>query len=329
MVDPNYPQIQSPYPDHASISNVNDFTGMDIKDLEYFDTHFQRGILSAARNEMVPEHQRPTPSLLTSEQMIYLLICHGANPLEKDVRDISLFHWAAGSGNLQGLKMFIDMTLPGGLEEALFIKADRDGATLLHWAAPGAQAKNFGCGGHYDVCRFLLDYFTVDDPSLNSVKGDRSGPKLNEKEVVNACTKDGNSVLMWAAWSGSLDVVKLLVRHRADVLVQNRNGCTVAHWAASGGNLELCKYLYDILEVDFSVANFAGNTPLSHAMAYGREDVVQWLLDDVGVQDTGNKARLLAIDMMQWGSMGDKKRNIHMTMDLFGDYEYNSEGDYE
>lgn len=44
---------------------------------------------------------------------------------------------------------------------------------------------------------------------------------------------------MWAAWSQSLDIVKLLVRNRADTTKQNRNGCSVAHWAASGGGKRL------------------------------------------------------------------------------------------
>ena len=366
IVDPNYPKLvsSSSSPQHlfADTSSmvpskdppIHDPNIIDIPSLLLFDTTFQRGILSAARNEMIhhnnnnndnsifqlhPEYPSKSKlhSFISSEQMIYLLIRHGANPFETDIRDISLYHWAAGSGNVQGLKILIQMTLSQGLEEALQIKAHRDGATLLHWAATGAQAKNFGTGGHYDVCRYFLDFFLVQqqqqqqsssssDPSVSSSSNKKL---LHEKDVVNACTKDGNSVLMWAAWSGSFDVVKLLIRHRADVLIQNRNGCTVAHWAASGGNLELCRYLYDILGVDFSIANYAGNTPLSHAMAYGRKDVVRWLLEEVGVQDVGDRARLLAIDMMQWSSgSDDAKENKDVTMDLFGDYEYSSEDDH-
>jgi 26S proteasome non-ATPase regulatory subunit 10 len=100
---------------------------------------------------------------------------------------------------------------------------------------------------------------------------------LSAKELVNQQTKDGNSPLMWAAWSSSLDTVKLMVRYRARWDLSNRNGCTVAHWAASGGNLEVCKYLAEVVGVDFFVPNHGGNTPLTHAVAFGRLDVVQWL----------------------------------------------------
>jgi ankyrin repeat protein len=97
----------------------------------------------------------------------------------------------------------------------------------------------------------------------------------NMNSYLNHCTVDGNSAVMWASWSGSLDVCQLLVSRGADVVnVTNRNGCTVAHWAASGGNVQVCRYLYDI-GVDFSLANHGGNTPLTHAVAFGRSEVVE------------------------------------------------------
>eukprot|EP00957_Ditylum_brightwellii_P050731 3846761-Ditylum_brightwellii.AAC.1 len=154
---------------------------------------------------------------------------------------------------------------------AAWTRIKRDGATTLHWAAAGAKSKEFGCGGHIEICRYLLD----------SIKDSKS-----RKDLANAQTKDGNSVLMWAAWSGTLDVVKLLVRCRADATnVQNRNGCTVAHWASSGGN-----------------------TPLSHAVAYGRVDVVRWLKEELKVEDDDGRAGDLASDFLGWEGNMDQRR---------------------
>lgn len=79
-----------------------------------------------------------------------------------------------------------------------------------------------GIGGHISVCNYLL--------SLRS-----EHPIIPERKLLNSQTRDGNSVLMWSAWSRSLDIVKLLVRSRVDTTMVNRNGCSVAHWAASGG----------------------------------------------------------------------------------------------
>ena len=59
-----------------------------------------------------------------------------------------------------------------------------------------------------------------------------------------------------------------MIRHRAD---PNRNGFTVQA-------LELSRFviIYIIMKVNFDVNNNAGNSPLSHAVAYGRVEVIQW-----------------------------------------------------
>ena len=271
--------------------------------VEAFDTLFSRGLMSAARNDidtLDSIQQYATKANVKSSELVKLLVCAGANPLEKDVRGVSLLHWASGAGNLGALVELINF-LPGGIEEALSLKADRDGASPMHWASAGAKSKEFGCGGHIDVVRFFLDKCSPD----------------NAKNLVNMLTKDGNSVLMWAAWSGSLDVCKLLVRNRADTAVANRNGCTVAHWAASGGNLEICKYLYDAVKVDFTASNYAGNTPLSHAVAYGRADVVEWLRTEVCADDEVSED--LALDMVKWNEGDSERMKVY---DLFNNEDW-------
>ncbi len=254
------------------------------EEVDAFDSLFVRGIMAAARGDMDPQNQHLQHCNITSGQMVYLLVKHGANPFETDVRDISLIHWAAGSGQLSALKELIRLRGDGGVEKAIQIKADRDGATILHWAAAGAKPKEFGCGGHLHICRYLME---------------NCGGPSKEKEAVNTLTKDGNSVLMWAAWSGSIEIVKLMIRHRADTSITNRNGCTVAHWSASAGIVEICEYLHNVVKVDFDVKNKAGNSPLSHAVAYGRAEVVQWLREEVNVEDAG-EAHDLALDFVRW-----------------------------
>jgi len=302
--------------------------------VEAFDALFQRGILSAARNDW-PNNDgtdnRRTADI-TPGQMVRLLIHNGANPLETDVRGISLLHWAAGCGNGDALEALAAAAFPaaaargGALREAAVrLEAERDGATVLHWAAAGANPKSFGCGGHPDVCRAVLS--PSDDPYSDD--GDISSSAAT-RELVNACTKDGNSVLMWAAWSGSLPVVRLLIdHHNAQTSVGNRNGCTVAHWAASGGDLGVCCYLAEVAGVEFvRVVNDAGNGPLDHAVAYGRVDVVRWLLELKGERervggggDSNNgscRAYDLALDFVKWeggGGSGRRKK----VFDLFPD----------
>ena len=300
----SFKAYESEYEYEKTQNNVHSIRNSIItpKQVDAFDSLFLRGIMAAARDDMDPQGQHLQHVNITACDMIYLLTRHGSNPLETDVRDISLLHWAAGSGQTGALRQLIQ-ALPGGIEEAVKLSADRDGASILHWAAAGAKSKSFGCGGHIDVCRFLMD---------------NCGGRKVQRDVVNKLTKDGNSVLMWAAWSGTLDVVKLMVRHRADPHKKNRNGCSVAHWASSGGNLEVCKYLHDTIDVDFTEPNYAGNTPLSHAVAYGRTDVVSWLKNDVKVDDVDGRAQDLAINLFSWDTIeeGDERRE---AFSLFND----------
>ena len=300
------------------------------KQIEEFEQLFRRGLLSAARNEWKASSSINDNFNVKPSQMISLLVSHGANVMERDTRGVSLLHWAAGSGNIKGYQvleqLMIDshiqlnnenkQTLFQNLYESNVIRAERDGATPLHWAVAGAKPKEFGCGGHVKMCAYILemarkrstqpdslrDDISIDTSSNDDDRKDDHDHNSNLETVVNAVTKDGNSVLMWASWAGSLDIVQLLISNGANTHQTNRNGCTVAHWAASGGNLKTCKYLLEECKVEFAgVQNHAGNTPLSHAVAYSRLDVVRWLKNDIGaVEVEGLVAMDLAKDFVTW-----------------------------
>lgn len=268
------------------------------KQIEAFDVLFQRGLMPAARNELCQSSDSwPLQHTdITSAEIISLLLQHGANPLELDARGASLLHWAAGCGNLEAVKVLLPY-----FRDGVFTESERDGATPFHWAAAGAKAKEFGCGGHVDVCQYFLEQASREDA----------------KRLINKVTKDGNSVLMWAAWSGTLNVVKLLVRNRADATLTNRNGCSVVHWAASGGNLPVCQYLAETAGLDFTEPNFGGNTPLTHAVAFGRTDVVEWLRNDVCADEDDVLAAELAAKFVSWT---DGDRNRKEVLSLFDDW---------
>jgi ankyrin repeat protein len=270
------------------------------KQIEAFDTMFGRGVLAAARDETCQRKNAwPLEHInVTSAEILRLLIQHGANPLERDNRGITLLHWAAGTGNLEAVKELLPF-FPNVVLEL----TERDGATPLHWAAAGANSKEFGTGGHTEVCRYLLSQ--CETPSSN----------VTTKQYVNRLTYDGNSPLMWASWSGTLDTVKMMIRNRADSKVANRNGCTVAHWASSGGNLQVCEYLGKVVGVNFFEPNYGGNTPLTHAVAFGRAEIVQWIREQAMGEDDEIAARL-AEDFFVWTN-GDAKRT--QVLQLFQD----------
>ncbi|KAL7466150.1 hypothetical protein ACHAXS_006443, partial [Conticribra weissflogii] len=236
------------------------------------DDAFSDGLTPFARNERTPELDvlGCTPS-----EMMALLLDHGANYAEHDDWGSTVLHWAAGTGNLRGMQALIEklemdeIAAEGDTRDVLWstcasCSITRDGATPLHWAACGANHTHFGCGGHVDVCRYLLD---------------KAGDK--KEDLANSVTATGNTPLMWATWSGSLDVAKVLVKEgSADPNARNDNGFTAAHWAASGGNLEVCQYLHEELGLQFfgkGSENGEGETPLSCALSYGRSDIAEWI----------------------------------------------------
>jgi ankyrin repeat protein len=281
------------------------------KQIEAFDALFVRGLMAAARNELC-QANNDWPLLyvnMTSSKLISLLIQHGGNPLERDIRGVSLLHWAAGTGNLAAVQVLLPLFSTG-----VFTEAERDGALPLHWAAAGAKTREFGCGGHPEVCQFLLEQGDVTIPLGEGVASRTI--RDTKMALVNAITKDGNSALMWAAWSGTLETVKLLVRNRADPLIRNRNGCTAAHWAASGGNVAVCQYLADICHVDFNTPNYGGNTPLTHAVAFGRVDVVAWLRRKgiCDLSDAEGTAMHLAQDFVKWTAGEEKRQKVFNLM---------------
>lgn len=139
--------------------------------------------------------------------------------------------------------------------------------------------------GHLSVCRYLLE-----------TAGDRA------EHLANAKTMTLNTPIAWAAWSGSLDVVQLLVSYGADPHFCNDKGCNSAHWAAAGGNENVCKYLYEELGVDFMEPDKEGDTPLHHAINYGQDDVVKWILQTL-YSDPDKAATLLQDEKINSSSL--------------------------
>ena len=159
---------------------TSDIEQITSKQIEAFDFIFNRGLMAATRNEMVQEDNNwPLEHInITSTEIIKLLIQHGANPLERDVRGTTLLHWAAGTGNLETFKALLPFFPNGFLE-----KTERDHSSVLHWASAGANGREFGTGGHCHLCQYILSQ--CDDTTAESAK-----------DLVNQLTKDGNSPLM-------------------------------------------------------------------------------------------------------------------------------------
>jgi ankyrin repeat protein len=95
--------------------------------------------------------------------------------------------------------------------------------------------------------------------------------------------KDGfeQPAIFWAVGGGHMDIIRILLKARAQPQVANKSGYTPFMRALHYGNLEAAKVLLNA-EADLTaVDNFQG-TPLLIAAGAGEADSVKWLLGQVG-----------------------------------------------
>ena len=96
---------------------------------------------------------------------------------------------------------------------------------------------------------------------------------------VNAKNSDGDTILHYAAQSGSLEIVKYLVEHGADVNCKTKKNESVLHYAARSRSLEIVKYLVEHgadvnskIEKRFSI--------LHYATRYDSLEIVKYLVEN-------------------------------------------------
>ncbi|KAH6909226.1 prosome, macropain 26S subunit, non-ATPase, 10, isoform CRA_c [Coprinopsis sp. MPI-PUGE-AT-0042] len=89
---------------------------------------------------------------------------------------------------------------------------------------------------------------------LKALLADNSG-------LLNTVDADERTPLHWAAWSGSVDIVRFLVDQKAEIDKTDNSGWTALHIAASAGNLEVVQELIGA-GADVNSKNDKGLTPL-------------------------------------------------------------------
>ncbi len=87
---------------------------------------------------------------------------------------------------------------------------------------------------------------------------------LNHKADVNVSNKDGATPLLLAAENSHAAVVELLLKHKADVNAANTYGSTPLHFAALKGSITVAELLLNY-QADVNAKNRAGDTPLHYA----------------------------------------------------------------
>lgn len=114
---------------------------------------------------------------------------------------------------------------------------------------------------------------------------------LDEHLDVNAAQGDGSTALHWAAYTGNVEMVRLLLEHKASLQVKTRLGAlTPLMLAARNGHTNVMRVLLDGGD-RAATANANGTTVLMMAAAAGKGDAVSLLVDrgaDVNARDATN-----------------------------------------
>eukprot|EP01034_Spumella_vulgaris_P025289 gene25289-31727_t len=109
----------------------------------------------------------------------------------------------------------------------------------------------------------------------------------------------GQTSLIIAASTGNVDIVKILLGHRANVYIKDDDGVSALYIACLKGHLEIAKLIIDA-DADVDVQTKTGYTPLMIATIHNRLEIVQLLLNseaDTSVRDnTGQRALNFALD---------------------------------
>ena len=146
---------------------------------------------------------------------------------------------------------------------------DRDGLSLLHWAA---------IGGNADVCQFLVS----------------AGIHVDSQDLA------GRTALHCAAYGGYVNSMLVLLENKAACNSQDREGVTSLHWACSKGHMDAVKLL---IQYNASINTMEHTedryTPLDYALMGEYFEVCQFMIEHGAVSITGIQD-VAAVKIQAW-----------------------------
>jgi uncharacterized protein len=126
------------------------------------------------------------------------------------------------------------------------------------------------------------------------------------KTDVNALNEKGESALMLAALKKRQDLAERLIKKGADV---NKTGWTPLHYAATSGHLAIISLLLEnSAYIDAESPN--GTTPLMMAAMYGTPEAVRLLLEEGADPKLKNQQNLTALQFAQRANRPDAAEAI-------------------
>lgn len=88
------------------------------------------------------------------------------------------------------------------------------------------------------------------------------------------------TALSYAINNEKSDIVHFLINHNVDINATGNDGETVLMYSAESGNLELCKELTNIHGLNIFLRDKKGQTVLTYAVKSENNDLCQWLVKE-------------------------------------------------
>jgi len=183
--------------------------------------------------------------------------------------------------------------------------ANKGGWTPLYLATDNRNIE----GGDYPVPKPDMDHLEIIKQLLD--KGANPNARVKDNTLTRTIFtmqwffEDGATAFVRASQSSDTDLMKLLLKYKADPKIATANGDTALTACAGIGwvegvtyersakeNFDAIKLLVDDLGMDPNQGNNEGRTPLMGAAMKGRNDVVQFLVDrgaKLETHDKGNR----------------------------------------
>jgi uncharacterized protein len=140
-------------------------------------------------------------------------------------------------------------------------------------------------------------FLALREPSPKAVDALLASPKVN----IDARNAADETPLMMAALKNEVDYATRLIARGADI---NKTGWAPLHYAATSGNVQIIKLLLD-KDAFINAESPNGTTPLMMAAMYGTTEAVQLLLDQGADPLMKNQLNMSAVDFANRASRPD------------------------
>ncbi|PKS06261.1 hypothetical protein jhhlp_007007 [Lomentospora prolificans] len=214
----------------------------------------------------------PFELLAPREDIVKLLIQHGADLNTKDTDGCTALDWASRRGYTRIAELLLDNG------------ADPNVVDNANWT-PLQTASRYG---HDEIAKLLLDRrVRVDVPDNTGWTPLKMAARYGYDNIVEMLLKedvevdyldnDGWTALEEAVYGGHENIVKILLEHGADPNKADKDGCTLLNGSSRSGNANIVRLLLS-KDANVNQAEKDGWTPLMAACRNNHKDVAVMLI---------------------------------------------------